>query len=70
MVMVFYITIKLGDIMQTFLSDFSFFMELVFSGIASLWNWLMSTILGEIILFGIIIGIFFIIFNLFIDSKD
>lgn len=56
--------------MQTFLSDFSFFMELVFSGITSLWNWLMSTILGEIILFGIIIGIFFIIFNLFIDSKD
>lgn len=56
--------------MQQFLSDFSFFMELLFNGVSSLWNWLMSTILGELILFVIIIGIFFIIFNLFIDSKD
>lgn len=65
-----YIKMKLGDIMQTFLNDFSVFMDLVFDGISSLWNWLMSTVLGEIILFTIIIGIFFILFNLFVDSKD
>lgn len=56
--------------MQQFLSDFAFFMELVFNGITALWEWLIGTVLGEIILFGIIIGLFFFVVNLIADMKD
>ena len=56
--------------MQSYLADFNYFIGLIFDGISTIWNWLTSNILGEILIFMIIISIFFLVLNLFIDSKD
>ncbi len=56
--------------MQELMNDFQVFFSGIFSCLTSLWNWLISTTLGEIILFVVLISIFIFIINLFIDFKD
>lgn len=56
--------------MENFMNDFSVFFSKIFNCLTSLWNWLSSTIIGEILLFIIIISLFFFLLNLIIDFKD
>lgn len=56
--------------MTQFMNDFQVFFNGIFSCLTTLWNWLTSNIIGEILLFVIIISIFIFILNLFIDFKD
>lgn len=56
--------------MENFMNDFEVFFSKIFECIKNLWNWLSGTIIGEILLFVIIISLFIFILNLIIDFKD
>lgn len=56
--------------MNSFLNDFSVFFNKMFDCVVSIWNWLISTTIGEIIIFTIIISFFLFVLNLFVDFKD
>ena len=56
--------------MSNFMSDFGIFFNSILGGIQTLWNWLFSTVLGEIILFTIIISLFLSLIYLIIDFKN
>lgn len=60
----------LGDNMASFMSDFSTFFNYILASIQTFWNWLFSTVLGEIILFTILISLFIYIVYLIIDFKN
>ena len=60
----------LGDYMASFMSDFSTFFNYILAAIQTLWNWLFSTVLGEIILFTVLISLFIYIIYLIIDFKN
>lgn len=44
--------------MTNFLNDFKLFFNSIFELVGSLFTWLTSNILGELIIFGVIMGIF------------
>ena len=56
--------------MGQFVEDFGIFFNKILSCIITFWNWLLSTTLGEIILFIVIISLFFFILNLIINFKN
>ena len=56
--------------MQQFVNDFSIFFNKMFECIISMWNWIISTTLGEIIIFLVLISIFLLLINQFINFKD
>lgn len=56
--------------MATFLNDFTLFFNTIFELMMNFWNWFSSTILGEIIIFTIIIGLFIGIIYLIIQMKN
>lgn len=56
--------------MSNFMSDFNIFFTSILGGIQTLWNWLFSTVLGEIILFTIIISLFLYLIYKIIDFKN
>ena len=56
--------------MSNFMSDFNIFFNSIFGGVQTIWNWLFSTVLGEIILFTIIISLFLTIIYWIIDFKN
>ena len=56
--------------MASFMSDFSTFFNYILAAIQTLWNWLFSTVLGEIILFTVLISLFIYIIYLIIDFKN
>ena len=56
--------------MQSFVNDFGIFFGAIFNCIKSFWNWFISTTMGEIILYTILISIFFLIVNLIVNFKD
>ena len=49
--------------MSNFLNDFNLFFT-------KMWNWLFSTVIGEVILFTILISLFLFIIYLIIDFKN
>lgn len=56
--------------MENFIKDYRIFFNCFFSSIIELFNWLMSTVIGEIIICCIIMGIFLLIVDLIIELKD
>lgn len=56
--------------MNNFLADFQVFLNYVMSGIGQIYDWFSSTILGEIMLFSVLILVFLYIIHLIIDFKD
>lgn len=56
--------------METFVNDFSIFFSKIMSSLSIFWNWFSSTVLGEIIIFVLLIALFFFLINLFVDFKD
>lgn len=56
--------------METFVNDFGIFFNKIFECVIKLFNWFISTTLGEILLFIIIISLFLFILNMFVDFKD
>ena len=56
--------------MQNFVNDFGLFFTMLFGAIKEFFNWYFSTIIGEITLFILVIGIFFFVVNLIVDLKD
>ncbi len=56
--------------MATFLEDFKLFFNTIFELMIQFWNWLSGTILGEIIIFIVIIGLFFGIIYTIVKMKD
>ena len=56
--------------MQNFVNDFGIFFSAIFNCIKSFWNWFISTTLGEILLFIILISLFLFIINLIVNFKD
>lgn len=47
--------------MSAFMSNFNIFFTSCLSSLASLWSWFISTILGQIFVFTIIISLFILI---------
>lgn len=56
--------------MQNFMNDFNIFFNSFLNGVKSIFNWLLSTTIGEIFLFIIIIFIFIFILGLITKFKD
>ena len=56
--------------MSNFLSDFGIFLNYMFNTMTSIYNWLTSTVLGEIIIFVVLISIFLFVVHLIIQFKD
>lgn len=56
--------------MENFMSDFNVFLNFFINGINLIWNWLISTILGKIIIFTVIISIFIYIINKLVSIGD
>lgn len=56
--------------MANLISDFNVFFNSIFNSVSTVFNWFISTPLGEIILFMILISLFLFIINLFVDFKD
>jgi len=56
--------------MESFANDFMIFFNKLFECVGTFWNWLISTTLGEILMFIIIISLFLFVINLFVDFKD
>lgn len=55
---------------SNFLNDFSSFSNMMFNFLTSMLNWLTSNILGEIILFIVIIGIFLTVISVITNNKE
>lgn len=56
--------------MQTFMNEFLLFFETLLSCMGSVWNWLISTTLGEILIFIILISIFIFVIKMLVSLKD
>ena len=56
--------------MQNFMNDFNIFLNSFLNGVKSIFNWFISTAIGEIFLFVILIFIFIFILNLITKFKD
>lgn len=56
--------------MQNLLNDFRTFFNVIIGCMSDIYNWLTSTVIGEIIFFIILISIFFFFLNLFTNFKD
>ena len=56
--------------MSNFLNDFNIFLNFIITSIGSIYNWLISTVLGEILLFIVIISIFLFVIYLIINFKN
>ncbi len=56
--------------MENFMADFNVFLSFFINGISLIWNWLISTILGKIIIFVVIISIFIYIINKLVSIGD
>ena len=56
--------------METFMNNFSIFFNKLFEGVQTFWNWYISTIIGQITIFILLIALFFFVVNLFVDWKD
>ena len=56
--------------MQSLMNDFNTFFNSMLTCLSNLWSWIMDTVLGEILLFVIIISIFFFIMFLIVDLKN
>lgn len=56
--------------MENFMGDFSIFLSFFINGINLIWNWLIGTIIGKIIIFLLIISIFIYIINKFVEIGD
>lgn len=56
--------------MAKFVSDFGIFFNKIFECIITFWNWFISTVLGEIIIFIVLVSLFFFLVNLIINWKD
>lgn len=56
--------------MENFLSDFNLFLSFFINGINLIWNWLISTIIGKILIFVLIISIFIYLINKFVELGD
>lgn len=56
--------------MSGFMNDFNIFFTSILGGVQSVWTWLFSTIIGQIILFTIIIMLFIFVIDLIIGFKD
>lgn len=56
--------------MTSFLSDFNIFFNSIYNMITTFFAWMISTVLGEIILFDIIISLFITVVYLIINMKN
>ena len=56
--------------MSNFLNDFNIFLNFIITTMSTIYNWLVSTVLGEIILFVVIISIFLFVIHLIIEFKN
>lgn len=56
--------------MESFMSDFNIFLNFFVQGISLIWDWLIGTILGKIIVFLVIISIFIYIIYKLIGIGD
>lgn len=56
--------------MSNFLNDFNLFFTAIFNCLTKMWNWFFSTVIGEVILFTILISLFLFIIYLIIDFKN
>ena len=56
--------------MQNFMNNFNIFLSFFISGINIIYNWLISTIIGQIIIFILIISIFIYIINKLTELDD
>lgn len=56
--------------MSTFINDFNIFFSGIFSGIQTFWNWFSTTVIGEVILFIVIISVFLFVLSWIIDFKN
>lgn len=56
--------------METFVNDFSIFFSKIMSCMTIFWNWLSSTVLGEIIIFILLIALFLFLINLIVNFKN
>ena len=56
--------------METFMNNFSIFFSKIFESVQNLWNWYISTIIGQVTIFILIITLFYFLINLIIDFKD
>lgn len=56
--------------MSQFLLDFQAFYTMILSAIADLWFWLTTTIIGEIIIFILVLYIFLFVLKLIISLKN
>lgn len=56
--------------MEIFISDFKIFLSAMIESLKSVFNWFISTTLGEVFIFIILISFFFFLLNLIINFKD
>lgn len=56
--------------MLSFMEDFNIFFSFIISALTSLWTWLISTILGKIIIFIFVISIFMWIVDRLVSIGD
>lgn len=55
--------------MQNLLNDFSIFFNSIWGYIITVYNWIINSVLGELIIFTVIISLFFFIIYKFIELK-
>lgn len=56
--------------MSGFMNDFNVFFSSILGCMQTLWNWLFSTVFGQIITFTILITLFLVIIYWIIDFKN
>lgn len=56
--------------MSEFMNGFNIFFNSILGAIVTLWNWLFSTVFGQIITFTIIISLFLTVIYWIIDFKN
>ena len=56
--------------MSNFLNDFNIFLYFIITSMSTIYNWLTSTVLGEIIIFVVLISIFLFVVHLIIEFKN
>lgn len=56
--------------METFVNNFQIFFNKLFELTVDFWNWYITTIVGQITIFILLIALFFFLINLIIDWKD
>lgn len=56
--------------MSNFLSEFNSFLNIIMSGMGSVWGWLSSTIIGKVMIFVVLITIFVWFLDMIINIGD